>query len=115
MTITHNSTAVRSTNIVQRDREADCLHVDQVRRVRPHTPLACEECRHTGSWWVFLRLCPSCGHVGCCDQLPNKHATKYFHKSQDPLIQSFDPDEDWASCNLDELFANSRPCRKALR
>ncbi len=53
-----------------------CTHLDQVRNVAPRTPEGCEECLRTGSRWVHLRLCLSCGHVGCCDNSPNKHATK---------------------------------------
>src|SRR4051812_417039 len=56
-----------------------CTHLDQVRDVDPRTPAGCEECLAEGGWWVHLRLCQSCGHVGCCDNSPNRHATKHFH------------------------------------
>ena len=92
-----------------------CSHLDQVGDVRPRTPEGCEECLRTGSWWVHLRLCLSCGHVGCCDNSPNKHATQHFHTTQDPVIQSFEPAEDWGWCYVDELFLEPAPLQKALR
>lgn len=80
-----------------------CTHVDQIRDVEPRTPEGCEECLKTGDPWVHLRLCLTCGHVGCCDASPNKHATKHFHTSQHPIIASFEPGEDWLWCYVDEL------------
>ena len=71
--------------------EPRCTHLDQVREVTPRTPQGCEECLKMKGWWVHLRLCLSCGHVGCCDQSPNKHATKHFHQSRHPIIRSFEP------------------------
>ena len=99
----------------QRDPGPACSHLDQVRDVRPRTPEGCEECLKIGSWWVHLRLCLSCGHVGCCDNSPNKHATKHFHMSNHQLIQSFEPGEDWGWCYVDELFLEPAPLQKALR
>src|SRR5258708_35179453 len=75
-----------------------CSHLDQVRTVRPNTPAGCEECLKTGGRWVHLRLCVTCGHVGCCDDSPNKHATKHHHSSHHPIIKSFEPGEDWGWC-----------------
>jgi hypothetical protein len=92
-----------------------CTHFDQVRDRQPRTPEGCEECLCTGSWWVHLRLCLSCGHVGCCDNSPNKHATRHSHTTHDPLIQSFEPDEDRGWCHVDELFHEPAPLQKALR
>jgi hypothetical protein len=57
-----------------------------------------------GSEWVHLRLCESCGHVGCCDSSPNKHATKHFHKVHHPVIASFEPGERWKFCYLDQAM-----------
>jgi uncharacterized UBP type Zn finger protein len=65
-----------------------CSHLGQVRTVEARTPEGCEECLKTGGWWVHLRLCLTCGHVGCCDSSPNKHATKHFHSSAHPLVRS---------------------------
>ena len=92
-----------------------CTHLDQVRDVRPRTPQGCEECLKSGSWWVHLRLCLSCGHVGCCDSSTNKHATAHFHEIQHPIIQSFEPGDDWGWCYVDELFLEPAPLPEALR
>ena len=86
-----------------------CDHLDQVRAVAPRTPEGCEECLASGGWWVHLRLCLTCGHVGCCDNSPNRHATKHFHGSGHPLIRSFEPGEDWGWCYVDELFREPAP------
>ena len=81
---------------------ADCTHLDQVRDVTPRTPAGCEECLQMGGRWVHLRLCLICGHVGCCDSSPNKHATKHFHATSHPVVRSFEPGEDWGWCYADE-------------
>jgi uncharacterized UBP type Zn finger protein len=86
-----------------------CTHLDQIRDVSPHTPDGCEECLATGSTWVHLRLCLSCGHVGCCDNSPNKHATKHFHQTQHPIIRSFEPGEDWGWCYVDQVMLDPAP------
>ena len=62
--------------------------------VAPSGP-GCLECDATGSWWLHLRRCAECGHVGCCDSSLNKHATAHFHASGHPVIQSFEPGEEW--------------------
>ncbi len=80
-----------------------CTHLDQIKDVKPKTPEGCEECLQMGDEWFHLRLCLTCGHVGCCDQSKNKHATKHFHKTKHPIIQSFQPDEDWRYCYIDDL------------
>ncbi len=72
---------------------------------QPKTPLGCEECLQTHDEWVHLRLCLTCGHVGCCDSSKNKHATKHFHDTKHPVIQSFQPGEHWRWCYIDELMA----------
>ena len=81
-----------------------CTHLDQIRRVVPRTALGCEECLQTGSRWVHLRLCLTCGHVGCCDDSPNRHATKHFHLTRHPVMKSFEPGEGWGWCYEDQLF-----------
>ncbi len=86
---------------------ADCTHLDRIHRVQPKTPDGCEECLELGMEWVHLRLCLSCGHVGCCDQSEGKHATAHFHSSAHPLIRSFQPGEDWAWCYVDEVVLES--------
>jgi len=83
---------------------AQCTHLKDLKPVTPRTPNGCEECLKMGDTWVHLRLCLTCGHVGCCDQSKNKHATKHFHAVRHPIIQSFQPDEDWMYCYADDLF-----------
>ena len=81
-----------------------CTHLDQVREVTPRTPTGCEECLKTQGRWVHLRLCLSCGHVGCCDSSPGKHATAHFKATQHAIILSFEPGDDWGWCYVDEIF-----------
>jgi uncharacterized UBP type Zn finger protein len=72
--------------------------------IRPVTPSAdgCEECLKIGSSSVQLRLCLTCGQVGCCDSSPNRHARRHFQRSGHPIIQSYEPGEDWRWCYIDE-------------
>jgi uncharacterized UBP type Zn finger protein len=79
----------------------NCQHLDQIRDVTPSAD-GCEECLATGDRWVHLRLCLECGHVGCCDSSKNKHATKHYQATQHPIIQSFEPGENWRWCYVDE-------------
>jgi hypothetical protein len=81
---------------------ATCPHLDQIVDVTPRTR-GCEECLRRGDSWVHLRLCLSCGHVGCCDSSKNRHATAHFWASQHPIVRSFEPGEDWRWCYVDEL------------
>lgn len=82
-----------------------CQHIaEDIEYPRPKTPDGCEECLATGGRWVHLRLCLECGHVGCCDSSPGKHATKHFHKTQHPVIASYEPGEGWVWCYVDEVF-----------
>jgi uncharacterized UBP type Zn finger protein len=82
-----------------------CKHVDDIDKdIKPRTPDGCEECLALGDTWVHLRLCLSCGHVGCCDNSKNKHATKHFHATRHPVIRSFEPGEDWLWCYIDQVF-----------
>lgn len=80
-----------------------CTHLDQIQDVTPKTPEGCEECLEIGDTWVHLRLCLTCGHVGCCDSSKNKHATKHFHAAQHPIVQSFERGEDWIWCYVDQV------------
>ena len=83
---------------------APCTHLDQINDVSPRTPEGCEECLEMGDTWVHLRLCLICGHVGCCDNSKNKHATKHFHATDHPIVQSFERGEDWIWCYVDEVY-----------
>jgi len=80
-----------------------CTHVSDVREVKP-SAAGCEECLVSGSPWVHLRLCRTCGHVGCCDDSPNRHATKHFQATGHPIIEGYDPPEGWGWCFVDATF-----------
>lgn len=80
-----------------------CRHVKDIRDVSP-SALGCEECLKIGSQWVHLRLCRTCGHVGCCDDSPHRHATQHFHTSRHPIIEAYDPPEGWGWCYVDEVM-----------
>ena len=80
-----------------------CTHTSLVARVVP-SALGCEECLKSGSEWVHLRLCRTCGHVGCCDDSPNRHATKHFHATNHPIIEGYDPPEGWGWCFIDKVM-----------
>ena len=82
---------------------------------RPRTPNACEECLKEGTRWVELRECMTCGHVGCCDSSPGKHATKHFHDTQHPVMRSVMPGDRWTWCYEHEVTGSSRPCPRLLR
>jgi hypothetical protein len=82
---------------------AVCTHLATIVDVQPDNT-GCGDCIAIGGRWVHLRRCTECGHVGCCDNSPNKHATAHFHRSEHPIIQSYEPGEDWYWCYVDELF-----------
>ena len=86
---------------------SDLQKLDEERRepVKP-SGQGCKECLESGGEWAHLRLCMTCGHVGCCDSSPNKHATKHFHRSKHPVIKSYEPGENWAYCYVDDLVAD---------
>jgi uncharacterized UBP type Zn finger protein len=83
-----------------------CEHLAQIEPVTPGAK-GCEDCLKTGDRWVHLRLCETCGHVGCCDSSPNRHATKHFQATRHPVIKSFEPGEEWGYCYVDDLFVES--------
>lgn len=87
---------------------AECTHLNQI-RVRSTDTHVCEDCIKTGDRWVHLRMCLTCGHVGCCDSSKNKHATKHFHATSHPLVRSIEPGEDWMWCYVDELYPANTP------
>ena len=82
---------------------SECSHLDQIADVTPRTD-GCEECLQMGDTWVHLRVCQICGHVGCCDSSKNKHATKHFHATGHPIVQSGEYGEDWMWCYVDEMY-----------
>ncbi|HEU4385231.1 MAG TPA: UBP-type zinc finger domain-containing protein [Anaeromyxobacteraceae bacterium] len=79
-----------------------CPHLAEAKDPPARTPGGCEECLKTNGRWVQLRLCRVCGHVGCCDSSPGKHATAHFHRSRHPVMRSMEPGETWTWCYLDE-------------
>ena len=82
--------------------EPECPHLDLVDPVAPLSD-GCDQCRAMGDTWVHLRACLTCGRVGCCDQSKNRHATKHYHETGHPLIQSLEPGENWIWCYVDEV------------
>lgn len=87
-----------------------CAHLSEIVQVTPSAQ-GCEDCLKIGSGWVHLRLCETCGHVGCCDSSPNRHATKHYQQTQHPIIKSFEPGEEWGYCYPDDLFFETLPER----
>lgn len=83
---------------------ATCAHLDQVQVLEPAGSVeGCEECLNTGGSWVHLRMCHSCGKIGCCDSSPNRHATRHAAEAGHPLLRSVQPGEDWSWCTIDEV------------
>jgi len=83
-----------------------CTHLKQI-EITETDKHVCEDCIKTGDTWVHLRLCLSCGHVGCCDSSKNKHATKHHQTSGHPLIRSAEPGEDWMWCYVNKVMLES--------
>ncbi len=81
-----------------------CTHLDSIKMhdLPAHTD-GCEDCLREGGVWLHLRICLTCGHVGCCDDSPNRHATAHHNASGHALIRSLEPGEDWSWCYEDEL------------
>ena len=85
-------------------RMTTCTHLDTITVTElPESVAGCEECLKTGDVWLHLRVCLECGHVGCCDDSPNRHATAHYHASGHQLIHSLEPGEDWSWCYIDEV------------
>ncbi len=80
----------------------DCTHLDQIDPAAKPSADGCEDCLRDGGRWVHLRMCRSCGHVGCCDSSPARHATAHAAQPGHPLVSSFEPGEDWWWCYPDE-------------
>ncbi|MCX7290008.1 UBP-type zinc finger domain-containing protein [Janthinobacterium sp.] len=80
-----------------------CRHLQDI-HTRGANGDGCEECLTTGDSWVHLRVCMVCGHVGCCDDSKNRHASRHFHATGHPIIRSKEPGETWGWCYVDQLF-----------
>jgi uncharacterized UBP type Zn finger protein len=82
-----------------------CEHLDTIEHLEGGEGVAgCEECLANGMTWVHLRRCTSCGHVGCCDSSPGRHATGHFNATGHPIIRSIEPGENWLWCYVDEVM-----------
>lgn len=83
---------------------AACTHLDQVLvRELPESVEGCEDCLRQGSQWLHLRICLGCGHVGCCDDSPGRHASEHGRTSDHAIIRSLEPGEDWCWCFVDQM------------
>ena len=91
------------------EEEQTCEHLASIKHhVKPHSK-GCEECLAMGDTWVHLRLCMNCGHVGCCDDSKNKHATKHFKSTAHPIMRSIEPGEHWGWCFVDQIGFDPMP------
>jgi hypothetical protein len=82
----------------------ECAHLDHVKIAQlPESVEGCEDCLAEGEAWLHLRICLECGHVGCCDDSPNRHATAHARSSGHPIIRSLEPGEEWSFCYVDEI------------
>jgi uncharacterized UBP type Zn finger protein len=81
-----------------------CRHLSSIQQIEPRTPEGCEECLAVGDSWVHLRLCMSCGHVGCCDNSKNRHARAHAGSTEHPIVRSFEPGESWLYCFVDDAM-----------
>ncbi len=86
---------------------AECTHTDQIADFTPSSSEGCSECLRTGGRWVHLRVCLTCGEVGCCDSSPSKHASRHAAETGHALAGSFEPGEDWAWCYVDEAMLDA--------
>ncbi|MBA2337014.1 MAG: UBP-type zinc finger domain-containing protein [Acidimicrobiia bacterium] len=86
---------------------ATCTHLDAITAVTPSSD-GCEDCIAAGEReWMHLRLCRTCGHVGCCDSSPQRHASAHARGSGHPIVQSYEPGEDWMWCYVDEVYVDA--------
>ena len=81
-----------------------CTHFDQIVLTELPSQIAgCEECLKLGSPWMHLRMCMTCGKIGCCDASPNRHARRHALEDDHPIVRSAEPDEEWSWCFVDEV------------
>jgi uncharacterized UBP type Zn finger protein len=81
----------------------NCAHAQEIGEVVPSSPDTCQRCVEMGDTWVHLRICAICGNVACCDQSKNRHARRHFHEAGHPIIQSYEPGENWRYCFIDDI------------
>jgi len=95
------------------DARKRCTHLEAIRPVLPSAP-GCEDCLRVGHRnWVHLRICLTCGHVGCCDSSPGKHATAHFHATHHPVMRSLEAGESWGWCFVDEVVLEPQSDRES--
>ncbi len=95
---------------------ATCTHVEEIAITQlPDAVDGCEDCLRTGDPWLHLRICLDCGHVGCCDDSPNRHASAHAASSDHPIIRSLEPGERWSWCYIDEVALNIPAVRGETR
>jgi hypothetical protein len=81
-----------------------CAHREHIKLLRlPDEVAGCEECLSAGTPWLHLRICLECGHVGCCDESPERHATAHAHATGHPIIRSLEAEEEWCWCSIDAI------------
>ncbi|CAO5163064.1 UBP-type zinc finger domain-containing protein [Frankia sp. AiPs1] len=89
---------------------ATCTHLDSVKvTTLPAAIRGCEECLATGGVWVHLRMCESCGRIGCCDSSPGRHASRHAASAHHPIARSAEPGEHWSWCFVDETPVTPNP------
>ena len=82
-----------------------CTHLGEVEvRELPAEVAGCEDCLRSGGKWLHLRICLTCGHVGCCDSSANRHARAHAVRLSHPVVRSFEPGDDWRWCYVDETY-----------
>jgi hypothetical protein len=81
-----------------------CSHIDGIQVTKlPEAIAGCEDCLAIGSTWVHLRMCQSCGRIGCCDSSPHRHASTHADNARHPIARSAEPGEDWSWCYVDNV------------
>jgi hypothetical protein len=84
---------------------ATCSHLGSIELTEPPDEIAgCEDCLRVGGEWVHLRMCTACGHIGCCDSSPNRHARAHAGAEEHPIVRSAQPGEDWSYCFIDDVM-----------
>ena len=87
-----------------------CSHTDSIKLIDlPEAIEGCEDCLAIGGTWVHLRMCQTCGQIGCCDSSPNRHASAHAHAEDHPVARSAEPGEEWSWCYVDEVAFVARP------
>jgi uncharacterized UBP type Zn finger protein len=99
--------------VTEEEETPTCTHLNQINVTElPGSIAGCEECLKTGSRWLHLRMCMTCGKIGCCDSSPNKHASRHAREVGHPIALSAEPGEDWSWCYVDELaFVLAAPAK----